>query len=185
MSISNFGISGETTNQIDNRVRKSSRLKRQVRHCNVVFVTTGGNDLLSFLKNNIMVSKQTELSQRYNVYLMQYQKKITNLLKDIRSLNSKAPVFVFGIYNPVYVYFPQVSFISWSVSTQNVSTQNIVESQSKMHFVSIDSQLSHGQFQSKAAQNSLLKKSHQLNSKDINPNILQSILNGNFNYSNN
>lgn len=167
MSVVNYGISGETTNQINHRVIHSKRLQSSLRHANVITITTGGNDLLSFLKANVMSNNQKQLKQRLTTYGANYQTRVARLFRNIRQLNRQAPIFVFGIYNPVYVYFPQVAYINEAVTRTNQITNKVIKQQHGMYFVSINKQLTDGQFKTTNSRKVLKKKA------------LQSIINGN------
>lgn len=161
MSVVNYGISGETTNQINHRVIHSRRLQSSLRHANVITITTGGNDLLKFLKANVMGNNQRQLDKRLITYSSRYRTKVTRLLRNIRQLNRQAPIFVFGIYNPVYVYFPQVGYINDAVVQTNKITNQAIHQEHGMYFVSINKQLTDGQFKTSHSRNVLKKKALQ------------------------
>lgn len=158
MSMVNYGISGETTNQINYRVVHSKRLQHSLRTANVITITTGGNDLLKFLKANVMSTNQKTLNQRSLKYAVNYQSRVTRLFRNIRHLNRQASIFVFGIYNPVYVYFPQVAYINETVAKTNQITNQVIHQQHGMYFVSINKQLTDGQFKTVHSRKVLKKK---------------------------
>ncbi len=47
------------------------------------------------------------------------QKRLATLLTTIRKENPTAPIYVFGIYNPFYVYFPKMTAMTNSVKAWN------------------------------------------------------------------
>ncbi len=89
---------------------------------------------------------------------MNYQSRVTRLFRNIRHLNRQAPIFVFGIYNPVYVYFPQVAYINETVAKTNQITNQVIHQQHGMYFVSINKQLTDGQFKTVHSRKVLKKK---------------------------
>lgn len=123
MTTANFGVSGQTTAQIDHRVMTAKKLRASLKRADVITVTTGGNDLLQFLETKLMTQSNAQLTGQLKTYCQSYQKRAGQLLTHLRQLNPRAPIFVFGIYNPMYVYFPQVSFISRAVFQNNQMTQ--------------------------------------------------------------
>lgn len=158
MSVANYGISGETTNQINHRVVHSKRLQNSLRQANVITITTGGNDLLKFLKANVVGLNKHQLDRKMTGYCQTYQTRVTRLFRNIRHLNRQAPIFVFGIYNPVYVHFPQVSYINDTVIHTNQITSKVINQQHGMYFVSINKQLTDGQFKTAKSRKSLEEK---------------------------
>ncbi|WP_243673903.1 GDSL-type esterase/lipase family protein [Lentilactobacillus kisonensis] len=178
MATANFGISGETTDQIDHRVLTSTKLQRNLRHADVITMTTGGNDLLHFLKQNVMDSNGRNLDDKLGQYHQDYQKRVNRLFGNIRQLNHQAPIFVFGIYNPVYVYFPQVSFISQAVAENNSVTQAVVRRQSHMYFIPINKRMSDGQFTTTRSRQQLRKRSTVIGNKNYNAGEIEALLNG-------
>lgn len=178
MTTSNFGISGETTDQINHRVITSKKLQASIKQADVITVTTGGNDMLHFLKSNIGIQNDKLLSQQLKKYSLVYQKRVTRLLESIRHLNKHVQLFVFGIYNPVYVYFPQVSFISRSIQVNNQITKRVVLGQSNVHFIPIDKKLSDGQYQTAQSRAKLRKQTTVFNHSDMAAGELEKMLGG-------
>lgn len=67
-----------------------------------------------------------------------YQANLTNLLTTIRQLNSTAPIYVLGIYNPYYIYFPEITEMQTIIDQWNTRTQAVVEQEERMYFVPIN-----------------------------------------------
>ena len=88
MTTANFGISGETTNQINHRVVTSKRLKRNLRQADMITVTTGGNDLIQFLKANISLGNNQGLKDHLDSYCVTYQKKSIPIISKYSLLES-------------------------------------------------------------------------------------------------
>jgi lysophospholipase L1-like esterase len=73
-----------------------------------------------------------------------FQKRLTTLLTTIRKENPSAPIYVFGIYNPFYVYFPKMTAMTNSVTAWNQATQKTLHQFKDVYYVDIDSVLSSG-----------------------------------------
>ncbi|WP_268913101.1 GDSL-type esterase/lipase family protein [Lentilactobacillus sp. SPB1-3] len=158
VTTANFGIAGETSTQIDARVNKKQRLQKNLKQSNVIVMTFGGNDLMQFLRKNAMLSNNVTMKSRLKTFETDYSSRVQKLIGDVRRQNPDAKIFVFGIYNPVYVYLPQVKLIGQAVSDTNKVTQNVIKNQNNAYFVSIDKEISDGQYQSRSQQNRLEKQ---------------------------
>ena len=74
-----------------------------------------------------------------------FQKRLATLLTTIRKENPTAPIYVFGIYNPFYVYFPKMTAMTNSVKAWNQATQKTLQQFDRTYYVDIDSVLSNGE----------------------------------------
>lgn len=145
----NYGIAGQRSDQINARIQQNkNQLTNQLRKANVIVITVGGNDLLQSLQKNALISSDSAFEKNMDVAIKTYQNNLQSLLSHVRRVNATAPTYVYGIYNPVYVYFPNVTKISQYVDKFNVITSHKVKQYRKMHFVDI-SALTYGQFKTK------------------------------------
>ena len=102
----NYGIAGQRSDQIDKRVQNNVKgLSSSLKKANIIVLTFGGNDLLQSLQSNALVDGKAKFNSRMKQASITYQAKVNRLMNDIRKENKKAPIYVFGIYNPIYVYF--------------------------------------------------------------------------------
>ena len=65
---------------------------------------------------------------------------------DLRKYNSKAPIFLISVYNPFYVYFPNLTPMQKYTKEWNKIAESHVEKDDKMEFVDVCDQLSEGQY---------------------------------------
>lgn len=172
----NYGIGGERSDQIDHRVQTNQKLRRSLRRADVIALTAGGNDLLQSLEKNIMVNSGAQMTQKMAPLKTEYQQKLTQLVADVHEVNPRAQVYLFGIYNPVYVYFTNATMISSSVDQWNQVNQKVAESQSRTHFVNVNSTLSHGQYQSASAQAKLKTENRQNDQAFVDPEKVEQLL---------
>lgn len=157
LNVYNYGIAGQRTDQIDKRIiNNTSGLLTHIKHSNAVILTSGGNDLLQALQKNALVNDKDEFNKNMNINLANYKNNLNSLIKHIRNVNKKIPIYIFSIYNPVYVYFPKVHAIENYVSKYNDIIDNESSNQKRIHFVNINS-LSYGQYRTAEQKNKLLK----------------------------
>lgn len=140
VTTSNFGVTGDTSSQIQKRVDKQPKLQAAVKKANIITVTVGGNDLMHVLQKHLLSLSDKDVATGS----AQFQKRLGKLLKTFRQLNPKAPIYVFGIYNPFYVYFPKLTAMTTSVKTWNAGTQQTVNQFKQAYYVDIDSVLTKG-----------------------------------------
>ena len=158
----NYGIAGQRSDQIDKRVKNNVKgLSTHLKKANIIVLTVGGNDLLQSLQNNALVDGKARFNRKMKQASTLYQEKVTRLMNDIRKENKKAPIYVFGIYNPIYVYFANVDVINQYVKKYNQLTSSIVFRSKKAHFVDI-TPLSYGQYKSKAQKEKLVESSDEV-----------------------
>ncbi|GLB46879.1 lipase/acylhydrolase [Philodulcilactobacillus myokoensis] len=152
----NYGIAGQKSNQIDRRLVKHANIKSHLKKANIIVITAGGNDLLQTLESSVF-DNHHEFNQDFNRNMNAYQHNLIRLLKRVRSNNHHANVYIFGIYNPFYVYFPNVTSINSSVDRWNQTTRNSLKQFKKMYFVDINN-LSYGQYQTNSSRKKLMSK---------------------------
>ncbi len=145
--VSNYGIAGERSDQILKRVTEQSKLQASLKKADVITLTVGGNDLFQALQKYSTASEGefTLAAERLNI---KYATQVQQLLKQIRHYNADAPIFVFGIYNPFFVYFPNITQINRAVTNFDETTKATVSQAHAAYFISVNKLLSQGQYQS-------------------------------------
>jgi lysophospholipase L1-like esterase len=124
------------------------------------------------------------LNGRLTHYQASYRQRVSRLFTDIRKVNSHSPIFVFGIYNPVYVYFPQVSFISRAVAANNTVTKSVAQKHSQIYFIPINKPLSDGQYRTAKSRQRLRQRAAAIGNQSNDANEIEALLNGNATQSN-
>ncbi|ANZ63682.1 hypothetical protein AYR62_05960 [Secundilactobacillus paracollinoides] len=176
LSSSNYGIGGLRSDQIDKRVRTNQKERASLKKANVITLTVGGNDLLQSLEKSIFVSSNKQLDSKLTPVKKTYRKKVQRLIKDIRAVNPNATIYMFGIYNPVYVYFTNATMITNAVAQWNVVNKSVAQQSDNVHFVSISKQLTYGQYQSAASKAKLKQEVTKSNSKYVSASSVESLL---------
>ncbi|MTV81190.1 GDSL-type esterase/lipase family protein [Secundilactobacillus folii] len=172
----NYGIGGQRSDQIDKRIRQNTKLRQSMRRANIVTLTAGGNDLLQNLEKNILVSSDSQLTKKMAPLKTQYQQKLTNMIRDVRTVNPRAQIYLFGIYNPVYVYFTNAKMISTQVNQWNRVNQTVAETMPRTYFVNVNQQLTYGQYQSASAQAKLQTEDRSNNQAFVDPTKVEKLL---------
>lgn len=164
----NYGIAGQRSDQINKRINNNTNnLSSQLEKANLITLTVGGNDLLQDLQKNALVDSHDTFEKNMDREVQNYKDNLSILLKNIRKYNNRAPVYIFGIYNPIYVYFANVSVINEYVGQINDITQNQIANNYKMHFVDINF-LSYGQYNTKEKQRKLKNMNQDTSPFDVN-----------------
>ncbi|WP_262343302.1 SGNH/GDSL hydrolase family protein [Lactiplantibacillus plantarum] len=157
VTTTNAGKSGDRSDQILARINKSKVLQQKIAKADVITVTVGGNDLLQTLEGSLTSNNTAKNNATVAKAQTLYANKLTKLFNKLQSLNGTASVFVFSIYNPIYVNFPNVTSITHYISQWNDQTQTTVSQYKHTYFMDINWTMSHGQYKT-AAQIRKLKK---------------------------
>lgn len=142
----NFGKTGDRSDQIQARIEQQSQIQTALKKADVITLTVGGNDLMKVLQDNFLLLASNQLAAAMPKAKQTYQASLTSLLKTIRMYNKQAPIFMFSIYNPFYVYFPQITDLQKYTNQWNKLAQKVAGNTSKVYFVDINQQLSQGQY---------------------------------------
>lgn len=142
IEVENFGVAGDRSTQILKRIKEQEEIQKNISTADLLTLTVGGNDLMKVIQNNILgLSAKT-----FEKPAKKYQQNLTKLLEEIRRLNPSAPIYVLGIYNPYYIYFPEITEMQTIVDQWNLHTQEIVEKADKMYFVPVNDLIYQGIF---------------------------------------
>lgn len=172
----NFGKSGDRSDQIEQRLVDSKTQQAQVKRAQAITLTVGGNDLLQTLTKNVTINQQTKLDSQLDTAEAAYQQKLKRLIQTIRQYNPQAPIFLYSIYNPVYVYFANLDQITSAVDNWNRATTHTAASFKRLHMVDINQALSDGQYKSVTQQAQLKRNAQKSNDGKISSASLQELV---------
>lgn len=172
----NFGIGGQRSDQIDHRVQHNSKLRHALSRANMITLTVGGNDLLQNLEKNVLVSSNAKMAKKMAPLRSRYQLKLQKLIRDVQAVNPKAPIYLFGTYNPVYVYFTNAKMISEEVNQWNQVNQTVAANASHTYFVNVNRELTYGQYRSTSAQAKLKTENKTNNQIFVDPTKVEKML---------
>lgn len=157
VQVYNEGISGERSDQILARLKKSSKIQKEVSKSEILIVTAGGNDLFQKLQKDATDST-SQITVNVNKASLEYQKNLQEIFKIARKINPKIKIAMVGVYNPFFVYFPNVTAITNAITTFNATAQATTDYFTNAVFVDINA-LSVGQYKTSSQQSKLAKES--------------------------
>ncbi|HBK4898340.1 TPA: lipase [Listeria monocytogenes] len=100
-------------------------------------------------------NKITQLEKRLKAN-KEFQQELETLLKDIRSYNKDAAIFLMGIYNPYTTYFSDIKQFDEIISDWNKASKKTIQQDSNAYFVPIAKVLEDRNADNKDKPNSLL-----------------------------
>lgn len=173
----NYGVSGDRSDQILDRLNQQKDIRQSLKKADVIVMTVGGNDLMQSLQKDLLTGSSKSVQEDIDQAGKVYQAKLQKLFTAVRKQNHHAPLFVFSIYNPVYVYFPQVQVINQSIDHWNSITKQTIQDYSPAYFVDINHLMSYGQYRSKTERQQLTTSSESINSEKVSQKQLVHIMN--------
>ncbi|MCM0582873.1 hydrolase [Weissella diestrammenae] len=154
----NYGKAGDRSDQILKRIKNNPSAIRVIKKADVIVMTAGGNDLQQALFQLMKTKKQTDVLTQLSDNQSDYQKQLTKLTDFVRETNRHAPLFLFGNYNPLYVYLANRSDLNQAVQLYNGINQKVITNMKDAYYVSIYQTLTFGQYQNKKAQKKLVQE---------------------------
>lgn len=140
VEVENYGVAGERSDQILKRIKKEKTILENIATADVLTLTVGGNDLMKVIQDNFfgLTTKTFKRPQE------KYQKRITEIITLLQKENNQAPIYVFGIYNPFYLNFPEITDMQKIVDNWNLATEETVKTFKNVHFIPINDLLYRG-----------------------------------------
>ncbi|WP_056966897.1 GDSL-type esterase/lipase family protein [Apilactobacillus ozensis] len=168
LNVKNYGIAGERSDQITRRILQKESIQKDIQKANMVVITVGGNDLLQSLQKNALIANDNTFHKNMNSALNKYQTSLNELLHAVKHYNSNCRIYLFGVYNPLYVYFANVEKITDYVDKLNEINSMTANDYKNCYYVDIKS-LTYGQFKTENQRKELLKDSNHssFNVKDF------------------
>ncbi|MGT2911742.1 SGNH/GDSL hydrolase family protein [Streptococcus cameli] len=140
VSYDNFGISGNTSNQILKRMKQEKQIATSLKKADMMTLTVGGNDLRKVILDNIV---RLEL-KTFDKPITRYQKRLLEIIALARKNNPDLPIYVLGIYNPFYLNFSEMTEFQIIVDNWNQATEETVSDLENVYFVPIHDLLYEG-----------------------------------------
>lgn len=137
---SNYGISGNTSRQILNRMKKQKAIQKNLKTANLMTLTVGGNDVMKVIRENLDHLK----SDNFKAGSKAYKSNLRQIIDLARKENPDLPIYIIGIYNPFYLNFPEMTQMQDIVDNWNLGTENLTTEYDKVYFVGINDQLYKG-----------------------------------------
>ena len=136
----NYGIAGNTSNQILKRMQEKKDIKRDLKKAKLMTLTVGGNDVIHVIMDNI-----TNLNVNiFSKDAVDYQKRLRQIIELARKENKTLPIYITGIYNPFYLNFPEMTEMQTIVDNWNQSTEEVCKKYDNVYFVPVNDLLYKG-----------------------------------------
>lgn len=118
--IENYGVSGNRTDQLLKRLKKTE-VKEAIEQADMVMITIGGNDVMKVFREHFA---NLELSV-FEKAKKGYEKRLQEILHTIRNYNPDVYIVLIGIYNPFEKWFEidELDHIIWD---WNETSENII-----------------------------------------------------------
>lgn len=142
----NYGKTGDRSDQILARLLTKKNIQKDIKNANVITMTVGGNDLMQVMEKNFSSMADDKMQPVVEKSAKNYQSNLQNLIGKVRGLNKKAPIFLFSVYNPFYVYFPNITQMQDYTNKWNKIARQVTLEENKVYFIDINKQLSMGQY---------------------------------------
>ena len=136
----NYGVAGNTSAQILDRLKKQTDLQKDLKEARVMTLTVGGNDLRKIIVDHLSDFSLSDIQKPLENYTANLKEIITNARKD----NPHLPIYVVGIYNPLYLNFPELTTIQKAVDQWNQTTEKTTAQFDQVYFVPINDALYKG-----------------------------------------
>ncbi len=140
VSSQNYGISGNTSQQILKRMQSDNALKNDLKKADILTITVGGNDVMAVIRKNLANLKVSsfELPEK------NYQLRLQKIVKLARKDNNDLHIYILGIYNPFYLNFPEMTEMQNVINNWNNKTKEVTSQFEHVHYVPINKQLYRG-----------------------------------------
>ncbi|MBM7636697.1 SGNH/GDSL hydrolase family protein [Streptococcus saliviloxodontae] len=136
----NYGVSGNTSQQILKRLRKDKQLKQALQSADFMTLTVGGNDLMAVARKSL----EDLTVDSFDEPAKSYQDRLRQLIELARFDNPDLPIYLVGIYNPFYKVLPDTERLETIVSNWNQASQEVTKEYKKVYFVTVDQVLYDG-----------------------------------------
>ncbi|MGQ7461591.1 SGNH/GDSL hydrolase family protein [Streptococcus suis] len=136
----NFGIAGNTSNQILKRMTEDSELATYLQQADIMTLTVGGNDLRKVILSNFSNLKISTFVKPAK----DYSKRLETIIQTAQQTNPSLPIYVVGIYNPFYISFPEMTEMQTIVDNWNQTTEQTTQKFDNVYFVAINDLLYKG-----------------------------------------
>ena len=136
----NYGVSGNTSSQILSRIREKKEIRKDLKQAQLLTITVGGNDL----RKAILEDTSNLDLDRFEKASKAYEKNLKQIIELARKDNPDLPVYVVGIYNPLYLNFPDLTELQTLVDQWNQRTEVTLSAYQGVYFVPINDLLYKG-----------------------------------------
>jgi len=172
----NYGKAGDRSDQILARIKKQPQAIRDIEQADIIVLTVGGNDLQQTLFKAIFAKSPQNVTSQVAKSMPNYTEKLMKLVSFIEKHNSQTPIFLFGNYNPLYVYLANRPDLNADVRIYNGINANLAAADSQLYYVSTFKTLTYGQYTTKSAREKLELQANDANRGSLHNKVVQKAL---------
>ena len=136
----NYGVAGNTSSQILTRMQEKKEIQKDLKQAQLLTITVGGNDLRKAILED---TSNLDLDRFYKPSKT-YVKNLKQIIELARKDNPDLPIYVVGIYNPLYLNFPDLTELQTLVDQWNQRTEETLSAYQGVYFVPINDLLYKG-----------------------------------------
>ena len=136
----NYGVSGNTSGQILSRMQEKKEIRKDLKQAQLLTITVGGNDL----RKAILEDTSNLDLDRFEKASKTYEKNLKQIIELARKDNPDLPIYVVGIYNPLYLNFPDLTELQTLVDQWNQRTEVTLSAYQGVYFVPVNDLLYKG-----------------------------------------
>lgn len=173
---SNYGKAGDRSDQILARIKANSQAKKNIKQADAIVLTVGGNDLQQTLFKAVFSKSQSAVTKHVEQAMPDYTEHLTELTDFLKKQNKDAPIYLFGNYNPLYVYLANREDLNDDVKIYNDINANLASVDDRIYYVSTFKTLTFGQYKTKASREKLRKTSQNANRGSLNNKVVTKTL---------
>ena len=116
------------------KMLKDGEIDYQIRRADIITLTIGGNDIMKVVKKDLF-NLQVKAFEKE---LKKFEQNYDQILREIREVNSSAPIVVIGLYNPITIVTEEESEFDFILNNWNESIQETANADSNACYVPID-----------------------------------------------
>ena len=128
----NHGVYGAQASHLI-KMLDDPNMQRDIEQADVLFMTLGGNDLVSIFNHNFAHLTIGDFIKGEE----SFKSDLRKIMSTIRILNEDVPVYFVGIFNPVFESLAEVKELNEIISSWNIATKNLLEMYPNTTFISI------------------------------------------------
>ncbi len=136
----NYGASGNTSSQILSRMQEKKEIGKDLKQARLMTLTVGGNDL----RKAVLEDTSNLDLDRFDKPAKRYVKNLKQIIDLARKDNPDLPIYVVGIYNPLYLNFPDLTDLQTVVDQWNQRTEQTLAAYKDVYFVPVNDLLYKG-----------------------------------------
>ena len=136
----NYGASGNTSSQILSRMQEKKEIGKDLKQARLMTLTVGGNDL----RKAVLEDTSNLDLDRFDKPAKRYVKNLMQIIDLARKDNPDLPIYVVGIYNPLYLNFPDLTDLQTVVDQWNQRTEQTLAAYKDVYFVPVNDLLYKG-----------------------------------------